>query len=219
MSKKETFLLVSLNEEKAKELAQVVSSNTCRKILGSLEEKEATESELSAKLDLPISTVHYNLQQLMKGGLIVVEEFHYSDKGREVNHYKLANKFIIIAPQKTWGLKEKLRKILPALGLVAVTSFVIQATTMFKSGASSLAASSVDMVATASEKLVEEAPNAAMGVVSQAAADGTKTAAPVVVERVVEVSNIWQYAALWILVGGLLAICGYLVFDWYKNRK
>ena len=85
---KEKFLLLSLSESKTKELAQAVSNDTCRKILDYLADKEASESELASKLDIPISTVHYNLQQLQKGGLVVVEEYHYSEKGKEVNHYK-----------------------------------------------------------------------------------------------------------------------------------
>ena len=107
MSKK-SFLLVSLKEDKAKELAQVISNDTCRKILDHLAEKEdATETEIATTLQLPISTVHYNLHHLMKAGIVNVEEFHYSEKGKEVNHYKLANKYIIIAPRTTYGIKEK----------------------------------------------------------------------------------------------------------------
>src|SRR3989338_10912894 len=99
---KQSFLLVSLKEDKAKELAQVISNESCRKILDYLAEKEdATESEISKDLQFPISTVHYNLQHLMKAGIINVDEFHYSEKGKEVNHYKLANKYIIIAPKTT----------------------------------------------------------------------------------------------------------------------
>ena len=79
MAAKEKFLLVSLSENKAKQLAQVISNETCRKILDYLADKDATESELSEKLDIPISTVHYNLHQLQKGSLVVVEEYHYSE--------------------------------------------------------------------------------------------------------------------------------------------
>src|SRR3989344_3588410 len=109
---KEKFLLVSLKEDKAKKLAQVISNDTSRKILDYLAEKEATESDLAKTLEVPISTIHYNLKALMDAGIIEVEEFHYSQKGKEVNHYKLANKYIIIAPKGTYGIKEKLKSIL-----------------------------------------------------------------------------------------------------------
>ena len=98
------FLLLSLEDSKIKKVSNVISNESCRKILDYLSGKDATESEIAEKLSIPISTVHYNLQQLMETGLISAEEFHYSEKGKEVSHYKLANKYIIIAPKKTFGI-------------------------------------------------------------------------------------------------------------------
>src|SRR3989338_6351413 len=106
------FLLLSMEDTQIKKVSNVISNDSCRKILDYLAKKEATESELAEKLQLPIYTVHYNLQQLMETGLISTEEFHYSEKGKEVLHYKLANRYIIISPKGTYGLKEKLKGIL-----------------------------------------------------------------------------------------------------------
>jgi len=39
MANDEKFLLVSLNEDKAKKLAQIISNDTCRKIIDFLAEK------------------------------------------------------------------------------------------------------------------------------------------------------------------------------------
>ena len=122
---KESFVLVSLKEDKARKLAKVLHNESCRKILEYLTSKEATETEIAKKLQIPISTVHYNLTQLSESGLVIVEEFHYSSKGREVNHYKLANKYIIIAPKSTFGIKEKLKSVLPVALLVGASAFVI----------------------------------------------------------------------------------------------
>ena len=119
------FLLVNLKEDKAKKLAQTISNESCRKILEFLtQKKEATESEISKELNIPISTAHYNLQHLQKSGLVMVDEYHYSKKGKEVNHYKLANKFIIIAPseeKESESLLKKLKDILP-LGIFAAVA-------------------------------------------------------------------------------------------------
>ncbi|HLD71947.1 MAG TPA: helix-turn-helix domain-containing protein [Candidatus Nanoarchaeia archaeon] len=124
MTKKSNFLLVDLNEPQTKKLAETITSETSRKVLNYLTEKDETEANLAKELNLPISTVHYHLQKLLEAGLVIVEEFHYSQKGREINHYRLANKYIIIAPTKISGLKEKLRGILPialiALGISAL---------------------------------------------------------------------------------------------------
>ena len=121
---KEKFLLVSLKEEESKHLAQVISSDTARKILDTLAEKEHTESDLAKELSIPLSTVHYNLQALLKAKLVEAEEFHYSAKGKEVLHYKLANKYIIIAPKSTFGIKEKLKSILPVLALAIAGTWI-----------------------------------------------------------------------------------------------
>jgi DNA-binding transcriptional ArsR family regulator len=123
----EPFLLVSLKEREAKELAQVISSNTCRKILDALSRKTMTESELSENLKLPLSTIHYNLQLLLKSKLVNADEFHYSEKGKEVMHYSLSNKYVIIAPKPaTETFKDKLKKILPFFAIVLAAAALVQ---------------------------------------------------------------------------------------------
>lgn len=133
---KNNFLLVDLNEAKTKKLAETITSDTSRKILNELAGKEEdTEASLAKSLNIPISTVHYHLQKLREAKLIKADEFHYSPKGREVNHYKLANKYIIIAPQKVSGLRQALKNVLPAgliaLGISAVIKLV-QSASVFK---------------------------------------------------------------------------------------
>ena len=55
MPRKKSFLLVSLQENEAKKLAQIISNDTCRKILEYLGENEAvTETDLAKKLNLAI---------------------------------------------------------------------------------------------------------------------------------------------------------------------
>src|SRR3989344_665255 len=120
------FLLLSMEDTKIKTVSNVISNESCRKILDYLADKESSESEISEKLKLPISTVHYNLQQLMEAGLVSADEFHYSKKGKEISHYKLANKYIIIAPKSTYGIKEKLKSLLPVALISIGAAFVLQ---------------------------------------------------------------------------------------------
>jgi predicted ArsR family transcriptional regulator len=120
---KDPFLLVSLEESESKALAQVMSNDTARKILDYLSRREsATESDVAKGLKLALSTVHYNLQALVKANLVQAEEFHYSEKGKEVLHYSLANKVIIIAPKRSSAesFKDKLKSLLP-VGLVSLS--------------------------------------------------------------------------------------------------
>jgi len=200
---KNKFLLVNLDEEKTKKLAEVISSNTSRKILNHLAEKEATESDLSKELNLPISTVHYHLQKLQEGNLVVAEEFHYSKKGREVNHYKLANKYIIIAPKDVKGLKSRLRSILPialvVAGISVIIEFVQRSTLTLSRGATFGA-----------EKALQAAPEAAEEalMMTDAAVQTSTSTLP-----------LWAHLGFWFLIGGLSAIVLYLLIEMIRRRS
>ena len=75
----EPYLLVSLDEDKSKKLAQVLSNETSRKILSYMSKKEnITETELSKDLKIPLSTIHYNIKQLVKSGLVEDNQYTYS---------------------------------------------------------------------------------------------------------------------------------------------
>jgi len=227
---KQSFLLVSLQEEKAKELAQVISNDSCRKILNYLSEKQdATESELAQKLNIPISTVHYNLQHLVKASILSVEEFHYSEKGKEVLHYKLANKYIVIAPKSIHGIKEKLRSILP-VGLFAIAGAgIIQLYTKYLKPAAFIGAQSIKesarnidkvsaplMQEAADEVVVASASKAAEEVVTTTAEAGANIA----LERAPEaISQTLPNVALWFLFGCLFVIVLLVIIELIKSKK
>ena len=125
MSNQEKYILVSLEEEKAKQLANVISNSTSRKILGYLSTKdEASESEISKELNLPLSTVHYNLQQLKKNNLVETKHFMYSEKGKRIDFYRVVKKFIVIAPKYTQ--KSLIKNILPLFLVSAIVAALIQ---------------------------------------------------------------------------------------------
>jgi len=138
-------MLISLEEEKAKKLAQVISNETCTKLLNHLAQgKDGTETEIAQALRLPLSTVHYNLKQLVEARLVLADEYHYSSKGREVLHYKLANKYIIIAPQEEKeSFLKKLQGFLPALFITVAVAVIAKVfMEFFANGAMSKAAES-----------------------------------------------------------------------------
>lgn len=226
---KESFVLVSLKEDKAKKLAQVITNDSCKKILEYLTENEATESELALKLNLPISTVHYNLQHLIDSELITADEFHYSEKGKEVNHYKLANKYIIIAPKSTWGIKEKLRSILPAaLIAIAAAGFIQVFSRYFAKTAS------FGMETAARSNVLQQAAagEIAKTAADQAVAESVQTAIPMVAEKAAAVApNVTQKMAesvpqivsepniaLWFLYGALFVSVVYLIINIIRKK-
>lgn len=197
---KNNFLLVDLNESKTKKLAETITSDTSRKILNYLTEKEDTEQNISSVLGLPISTVHYHLQKLLEANLVKVEEFHYSQKGREVNHYKLANKYIIIAPGKVSGLREKLKGILPVALVIVGVGVVMQLLSSQRFFAAKTA-----MVETAAES----APKLMAG--------DLINAAPQAVAEVYQIP--WSAYGWGFVAGGISAILIYLVIEWIKKGR
>jgi|SRR3989338_8145137 len=192
------FLLLSMEDTQIKKVSNVISNDSCRKILDYLAKKEATESELADKLRIPISTVHYNLQQLMETGLIAADEFHYSEKGKEVKHFRLANKYIIIAPKHTFGIKEKLRSILPVALIAAGAAGIIQ----LVNDHFSRTALATQEVSVAKSAVVERAAEAAPAAFMEATTQAGKAA-----------SLLPQNLALWFLVGALFALLAYFVIS------
>lgn len=195
------FLLVSLDEKKAKKIAEVINNDTSRKVIDYLAKKDATESELSKELGVPISTVHYNIKQLQEAGLVVVEEFHYSQKGKEVNHYTLANKYIIIAPMNQDSkFLEALKKIMPIAIITAGVAFVMQllnVITLSKSNAlMSLESVAMDEASGASAKMMVAAPMA------------QEVTRPV----------LQSTPAAYFLIGGLAVIIIYFIYEFVKKR-
>ncbi|MDD5193369.1 MAG: helix-turn-helix domain-containing protein [Candidatus Nanoarchaeia archaeon] len=122
------FILMGLDDERSKYVAEVLGNNTCRKILDFLAEtKEASEKDISDGLKIPINTVEYNLDKLIKSGLVEkTKNFFWSSKGKKIVMYKLARKHIIISPNKKFDLNN-LKAIMPVL----IAAFVIIALALY----------------------------------------------------------------------------------------
>ena len=213
---KEKFVLVSLKENKAKELAQVISNESCRKILDYLaENNDATETQLAEKLQLPISTVHYNLKHLLAGSLITADEYHYSEKGKEVNHYKLANKYIIIAPKTTYGIKEKLKSILP-VGLIALaTAGFIQLYLKYFGKTQATIKVAPELTRGAIAPVVQEAADEAVYTATEKAVEAAPKAVPEAALQTITTPNY----ALWFLFGCLFVLILVIIFEFIRAKK
>lgn len=231
---KEKFLLLSLQEDKAKKLAQIISNESCRRILDALADKDMTATQLSKKLDVPLSTVHYNLKNLVKSGLAVCEEFHFSQKGKEVNHYKLASKYIIIAPKSNDGFMDKFKGLLPVVGVVGAAALALQwskqyfiDTTLMQVNLQGVAMESAptapgmagavmdDGIADAAVMETKELLRAAPDVLEASA----KTAhyLPDAITSVTHVS-FWQNIVLWFVIGAVVAIAAYFFVQYLKKK-
>ena len=182
------FIMISLEENKAKKLAEVISNDTARKILDYLSDKEeATTSEISTSLKIPISTVNYNIKNLMENKLIESKEFKWSQKGREMDIYKLANKYIIISPKKSAILKNKLKEVFIIISIGAVITFFINYISIQKAKIS---------------PMISQASNAASAI--------TKSYE---VSQTTIISN----TAIWFFIGVIFAVIIHTIISWRRT--
>ncbi len=124
--KGKNFLLLSLEDEKAQKIAHILTNDSCKKILNFLAENQATETQISKELNIPLPTVHYNLKMLLDGQLILWDKYHYPEKGKQVKHYTIANKYIVIAPNtEKKSFFEKLKGIFPVYIIIGIFSYLI----------------------------------------------------------------------------------------------
>ena len=89
-------LHLKLSAQNAKSVAQLIANDTARRIMDCISEESKSESAVAKELGVPLSTVHYNMQNLVDAGLVHSEEYTYSEKGKEVRHYKLASQHVVI---------------------------------------------------------------------------------------------------------------------------
>ncbi len=121
------YILMGLDDERAKDMAEVLGNKTCKKIIDFLAEtKEASEQDIATALGIPLNTTEYNLNKLKKSGLVVSSKnFFWSRKGRKIEMYQLAKKHIIISPTKKPSMTA-IRALLPIF-LILIAAILIVA--------------------------------------------------------------------------------------------
>lgn len=118
-----SVLNISLSERSAKRVARLLANDTARRIMDAVSEESKSESLLAKELDIPLSTVHYNVQKLFEAGLLKSDEFTYSEKGKEVRHYALASEHIVISSKPSLPVAELLSGGVFALVFAAGVAF------------------------------------------------------------------------------------------------
>ncbi len=124
------FILMNMDDERAKKVAEVIGNATCKKMIDYLAEtKEASEKDISDALNIPINTIEYNLKKLINAGLVEkTKNFFWSVKGKRIEMFKLAKKHIVISPKSKRPDMNLLKTLVPvvliALALVALIAFI-----------------------------------------------------------------------------------------------
>jgi DNA-binding transcriptional ArsR family regulator len=118
----EKSLMISLGDERLKQISEVIGNKTCNRILDFLGEKNATVSDISREMKIPINTADYNVKKLVEAGLIEKTSHFWSVKGKKMPVYRVSNKKIIISPKKP----KSLVSFVLALGLTGFFALIIK---------------------------------------------------------------------------------------------
>ena len=227
MSKEEKesdkFLLISLEDEKSKAVAEVLSSKTCKKIISFLAEtKEASEKDLSEKLGIPMNTAEYNLKKLVSSGFVQKRNnFFWSKKGKKIAMYELSNKSIVISHKKASGSAlDKLKSITPAIILSAAGTFAAWAYgKIFSLTGGNLGRASNSLqsagAGTVNYAAAANATNTVTAVAVPAVKGAGEAGAAGMTQACINLASgtpLW----LWFLAGSILAIVIISVVNWRK---
>jgi hypothetical protein len=135
----EKYLLFSLEDERAKNLGEVISNSACKKIVNFLAERECSASEIALNLKMPS------------------KRFFWSTKGKKIENYKVVNKVIVISPKKG-NVYSKLKGIIPVVAVSAILTAIVGIYYKAQMGAQAFAERSADFV---EGSLMAAAPSAA----------------------------------------------------------
>lgn len=225
----EKFILVSLDEEKSKKLAEVISNKTSRRILEYLSDKEGTSSDVSKELGIALSTVEYNLKNMVNAELVGVEEFRWSPKGRQQDIYKVKRKYIVIAPENNSELRETLKRVLP-IGLFGavisgILEFIGKSRTISIPSVKETITRTVTQKAAIADKVLDKGTEtiASSSIMKETATKGVDFVEPVV-NVTSKVSESFRdvvipdpHYGVWFLLGLVLALGLYVLFS--LNKK
>jgi DNA-binding transcriptional ArsR family regulator len=93
----EKVLILPLSEQ-SRQITQTLSNEKTLKILELLAQESMSATAIAEALDLPLTTVKYNLDSLMEADLIRVKNTRWSRKGREIKIYEPVQKMIVVLP-------------------------------------------------------------------------------------------------------------------------
>lgn len=107
--------------ERAQKIARAMASQTANEVIQAFNGGPKTSSEVARQMGIPITTATYHIDNLLDAGLIEVAETRWSEKGREVKVYGLANQVLIIAPPES-DLRSMLKKYATLFGIIVLAS-------------------------------------------------------------------------------------------------
>jgi len=100
VEQEDRVLVLPVNGDSRK-ITQILSNETSLKILELLGKKSMSATNIAEELNLPLTTVKYNLDSLIESDLIKVKQIKWSQKGRQVKIYESVEKLIVLVPSRS----------------------------------------------------------------------------------------------------------------------
>jgi len=92
--------IFSIDDEKLKILAKIISNKSSIEILNLLFHNELTANEIAQKSNISLQLVKYYLEKMQKIDLIHISKTGKTSKARDMNYYKTSKLAIVITPSK-----------------------------------------------------------------------------------------------------------------------
>ena len=207
----EKHILISLGDDKIKQIAEVIGNKTCNKILDLLSAGDLTVTDISHKLKIPINTADYNIKKLIKSGLIEKANHFWSVKGKKMPTYKVSNRKIIISPKKS------ITKVFAwIVGLTVLSALTIRELTKPVVGVFDDVA--VNSFMAAKDSVIEEASFRSAPEIQSLV---TNTAVSQTLMDTTINNGFWQSLSpwMWFLLGAWFTIVLFFVFNILNERR
>lgn len=118
--------ILCIDDDGTNEIFAALSSETARDIFSLLNEEPATPPTIAKQLDMSLQNVHYHLENLKDAALVDVADTCYSEKGREMEVFVVAEEPTLIFLGKSSD-QPSLKRAFKALASVIGPSAVLLA--------------------------------------------------------------------------------------------
>jgi predicted ArsR family transcriptional regulator len=112
-----------VDSDEAAEVITTLSGETAMAVFRALTHQALTASELAEELDASVQKVSYHLKNLEAAGLVEVVDTCYSEKGREMDIYAVANRptvLVLGSREDRVSLRQAFGQLAGAVGISAV---------------------------------------------------------------------------------------------------
>jgi len=122
MNEEDQSIILEQGSPEAQKIVKAMASPTAGDILNLLSgEGPYTATEIAEKLNIPLTSLKYHLENLLDAGLIEVVNTRWSEKGKRMKIYGAVEKDIVLKPKK----KSTTAKIVGKYGVTAGVAAII----------------------------------------------------------------------------------------------